>query len=1452
MKDSSADDSILVGLAEEFANRYRRGERPSLTEYTDKYPQLAGQIRELFPAMAMIERFGSVAGPPTGPYTKTVTEDGTVPKKLGEYRILREVSRGGMGIVYEAVQESLGRHVALKVLPFQSLADANHLERFRREARAAANLHHTNIVPVFGVGEHQGIHYYAMQFIQGQSLANVLGELKQMKRRNRGQGTGVRGQESGVGSQGKECGAEITASLAGGLLTGRFVDQTKENLKDDRFASGGNPASEPTDRNRNGKADSVTGCSRSRETSDDAAWQKSHDFCYSSQPDFQYFRSVSRVGIQIAEALAYAHQQGILHRDIKPSNLLLDTNGTLWVTDFGLAKAADSDDLTRTGDIVGTVRYMAPERFQGKADPRNDIYGLGITLYEMLTLQPAFEDTDRARLIERVAREEPSRPRKIDPRIPRDLETIVLKAIAKEPGRRYATAEAMAEDLRRFLADRPIRARRASSLEKAWRWCRRNPVDAVLMGSVAALVLALTIGLSVALLLRKERNEALANLERAESAEQRLYDEHNLAMASGHLAAARAARWSGKVGQRFTSLEELAAAAERQPSPELRLELRNEAIACLTLTDLRLAKSWDGFPTGTKCLAFDSEVKHYARSDSRGNISVRTVEEDRKVASLEGPGTHAYVLKFSPDGKFLAAIYHKLQPTGLYIWDLGRSKEILCLALRGGMDFSPDSRRVVVGDHGSVRFYDLASGKEEKRLTMGQGDYAFAFDPTGRLIAVANTNPNCVQIFDLIANKVMMTFPNQYLPSWSSDGRLLATGCSDERIYIWDALSGKQRQVLSGHDSLGTVFAFNHRGDLLASTSWDGTLRLWDALTGRQLLSKEGGRSNVLPQFSSNDQLLACTTKGSKIELWEVATGSVVCQTFTRPSDYVIDWTDLSPDGRLLASASGDGVRLWDLHADREAAFLPIGVTRSVFFHPTEGALITSGDRGVFRWPINPNSSPPNEEIQVGPPERLGQSGGTWDACLDRDGHKLAVAERNRGRGLVLDLGKKNESILLGNHPNIARIAISPDDRWVATATWWGDNSVTKIWDARSGRLVRDLPAQILEGDATVAFSPDGRWLVTGGRGYRFWEVGSWEPGRFIEKEHDSFGAMAFSWDGKILAILKSSRYVQLIDVDTGSELAGFEASQNITHLCFSLDGSRLAAGCSHQVTHVWDLQAMRRELAEMGLDWDMPPYLPRDPWDDARALRIKVDLGQASQSLGMDLLQPREQIGLCSFLLALNPFNYQTYMDRGSAYTKLGEWSKAIDDLSLALALMPSDPKPRALALIRRAYNYSQIKEFTRSLADLQLALKLYPNNLQACNNLAWLYVTGPENMRNPEAALPLAQKAVDKATNKWEFLNTLGVVLYRSGQYEQAIEILERSLREGNNQAAAFDLYFLAMAHAGLGNAAKAKDCYNRAVKWIQEHQDQITPEWKEELTNFRAEADAVLANLRLNSKK
>jgi len=499
MNKSSSGQDLLNELAYEFAARFRRGERPSLTEYTARYPELEAKIRDLFPAMVVIEQFGSVAGPPTGTHAGTATSDGDAPRQLGEYRILREMARGGMGIVYEAVQESLGRHVALKVLPFQSLADANHLERFRREAQAAAKLHHTNIVPVFGVGEHEGVHYFAMQFIHGQALNSVLHELK-CRRQAKGLDAGEPAEAPSSVPAGRR-NLELTVTLAEGLATGRFPGKEGVPRDSDRYelAHRVDPV---------GQSSIGPGPSNAMVSGDESD--------LSVQSDTRYFRSVARVGVQVAEALEYAHQQGIVHRDVKPSNLLLDTQGTVWITDFGLAKAEGTDELTSPGDLLGTLRYMAPERFQGLADPRSDVYSLGLTLYEMVTLRPAFAAAERAQLIERMLHAEPPRPRQLDDHIPRDLETLILKAIDKEPGRRYQSAGELAEDLQRFLTDRPILARRSMPWEQAWRWCRRNPSIAAL---ASTLLLAFLLGFPTvtALWLRSERLNRLSEARRGEA-----------------------------------------------------------------------------------------------------------------------------------------------------------------------------------------------------------------------------------------------------------------------------------------------------------------------------------------------------------------------------------------------------------------------------------------------------------------------------------------------------------------------------------------------------------------------------------------------------------------------------------------------------------------------------------------------------------------------------------------------------------------------------------------------------------------------------------------------------------------------------------------------------------------------------------------------------------------------
>jgi serine/threonine protein kinase len=367
MANSSSDRNPVEALAEEFLARFRQGERPALTEYTDKHPDLAAEIRELFPALVMMEDVRPKQGDATGAYESgPAVAEGKKLSRLGDYRILREVGRGGMGIVYEAEQESLGRHVALKVLPSHALLDGQRLQRFQREAKAAARLHHTNIVPVFGVGECDGLHYYVMQFIQGQGLDEVLAELKRLRQAKQAPTT------AGVSRP-------LDASLvAQALLTGQFAAPSRQA----RSASKGMAP----------PSLALRACEETPSAGSAVHLPGQPEHSTLSDSGRAYFHAVARIGMQVADALAYAHDHGTLHRDIKPSNLLLDAQGIVWVTDFGLAKAvADGDNLTHTGDIVGTIRYMAPERFSGQGDARSDVYGLGVTLYELLTLRPAFE-----------------------------------------------------------------------------------------------------------------------------------------------------------------------------------------------------------------------------------------------------------------------------------------------------------------------------------------------------------------------------------------------------------------------------------------------------------------------------------------------------------------------------------------------------------------------------------------------------------------------------------------------------------------------------------------------------------------------------------------------------------------------------------------------------------------------------------------------------------------------------------------------------------------------------------------------------------------------------------------------------------------------------------------------------------------------------------------------------
>jgi serine/threonine protein kinase len=418
------------------------------------YPDLRQDLEEFFAGHDEVERLTTALREgvardfkPPSPLAEVAHDLG----RLGDFRLLREIGRGGMGVVYEAEQVSLERRVALKVLPFAAALDPRQMQRFKNEALAAAHLRHENIVPVHAVGDERGVHYYAMQLIEGRSLAALVAELK------------------------------------------------------------ARPSSVPHD------CEAGHGPPPAGTTSPAAVLSTER-----SAGSRRYFDWVADVGRQAALALEHAHSVGIVHRDVKPANLLLDPLGHLWVTDFGLAQVSGDAGLTRTGELLGTLRYASPEQVlarRGVVDHRSDVYSLGATLYELLTLRPIFEGADRNELLRRIADDEPRPPRSLDPSVPRELETVVLKALGKDSPDRYRTARDLADDLQRFLDDRPVLARRPTAAEHLRKFARRHP--SLVAAGLVVLVL-LTVGsLGSVLLIRGEQERTKNEQHKAEEAYRR-------------------------------------------------------------------------------------------------------------------------------------------------------------------------------------------------------------------------------------------------------------------------------------------------------------------------------------------------------------------------------------------------------------------------------------------------------------------------------------------------------------------------------------------------------------------------------------------------------------------------------------------------------------------------------------------------------------------------------------------------------------------------------------------------------------------------------------------------------------------------------------------------------------------------------------------------------------------
>jgi serine/threonine protein kinase len=482
------DDPRLMQAVQEYLQQLEAGRQPDRQEILARYPDLAAPLARCLEGLDLVHqaamqprRSTSRSGGAAGRLAAAAVggSEAIPTNPLGDFMIVREIGRGGMGIVYEAVQLSLGRRVALKVLPLAATLDPKYLQRFHHEAQAAALLHHTNIVPVYAVGCERGVHFYAMQLIQGQALDEVVRQLRRQSGR-------------------VDPKSELLVRPAPPEAAARSQDTVPAQTP-------------PAPRPGASSPDAATPVALALSTQRSA---NTEDF----------FRTLARFIVQAAEALEYAHQFGIIHRDIKPANLLVDVYGRLWITDFGLAQFHADANLTRTGEIIGTVRYMSPEQASGQRvllDHRTDVYSLGATLYELSTLEPIFIGRTRHELSQQILHDEPRLPRSIDPAVPIELETIILKAVSKVPAERYGSARELAADLQRYLEDRPILARRPSLLDRARKWTRRHP--GMLRAAVVLLVFLAAGSLVSTWLIRTEQNKTREayrqERERAEEAE---------------------------------------------------------------------------------------------------------------------------------------------------------------------------------------------------------------------------------------------------------------------------------------------------------------------------------------------------------------------------------------------------------------------------------------------------------------------------------------------------------------------------------------------------------------------------------------------------------------------------------------------------------------------------------------------------------------------------------------------------------------------------------------------------------------------------------------------------------------------------------------------------------------------------------------------------------------------
>jgi WD40 repeat protein/serine/threonine protein kinase len=1121
-------DPALGDLIEEFTRRLQAGEPVGVESFAGRHPQWAEELGRLLPTLVALADLSSSASGGGGTIPSTVAGEERS-GRLGDFRLVREVGRGGMGVVYEAFQETLDRRVALKILPFAAALDERRLRRFHLEATAAAQLHHPHIVPVFGVGCERGVHYYAMQFIDGRTLADAIRELR--------------------------------------------------DARDNQQAPAAQQRPEPPAADRPPPAHRPRESAASPRHSPEAATAVAlagTTLPAGSPRGAEFFRTAARLGVQVAEALEHAHGLGVLHRDIKPGNLLLDGRGNLWVTDFGVARLGADGGLTLSGDLLGTVRYMSPEQTRADASPdyRCDVYSLGVTLYELLTLEPAWTGQDREQLLRQIAFEEPRPPRSLNPAIPKDLETIVLKAMAKETRERYRTAGEFAEDLKRFLEHRPIRARRPSMAERTAKWLRRHRSVATL--TVSFLVLA-CVGLAAgSVLLVRERNAADRQRDEARASEVRARDSEDRARNAE--ARARARLYAAEVRTAYEACRDGDLARAREL---LALHVPGPG------EDDRCGFEWyylAGLADGSHFrpelgpvyrVAYSPDSSRLAAA-CRDGVLLMDPATGRREAVFTGHRGDVNWVSFSPDGGLLAAA---ADDGGLRVWSTvsHQARVEVSGAHRGeavAVVFTPDGRNLVSGgDDGVLKIWDARDARLVQELHgHARRVEALTFSPDGKTLASASGD-GTVRLWDWATGRSVTLARGNTVAAlaFAPGGRELALARRFDPPSVWDVTTLRRVDAFSRtgaaddlpHEAESIVFLDNDR---VAIGTWSRVV-VWDWKRARAVQTWSCRRHGTIRSlaFSPVTGSLASSGDAGEIDVrsWPSRHG-LRCL-----GEYEISPTNsnrcgalsYSPDGRTLAVGRWDGwVELVDIPAGRvRKEFRHLGGvgtgSRGACFltfskDGTSLAVATDGGNVYLRDVHGMRPSKTFAHVSDGTPVF------SFTAAGPR------VIRTKDGVMKLVDLtGKPVSPPDFPRFPDRGYAALSPDGRTAVAVSPAGGRDFFNLTDA-SRHFVSRLG---ISNDSVLTLSPDGRWFIEGSTdgGLQDWDTSTGEVRHRYCFAGPGIFALAVSPDGKTLASADSAGAVRLWSTESGLELFQLQTKGQVHALAFAGDGRSLAASAT-------------------------------------------------------------------------------------------------------------------------------------------------------------------------------------------------------------------------------------------------------------------------------------------------